>query len=120
MHYICNFNGSGPCNFPMEMAVYTSGMDYQEMMEFWFLVWTKEVLLQMSNNNTMERKLMWVNNKTNEMDKVFTLLGECSASLHYVRFPDVKEKTTQDLSILDALLISAKMYSEYVLPVQLF
>ena len=46
MHYICNFNGSGPCNFPMEMAVYTSGMDYQEMMELWFLVRTKEVLLQ--------------------------------------------------------------------------
>ena len=89
MHYICNINGPGPCNFPMEMAVYTSGMDYQERMELWFLVRTKEVLLQMSNNNTMERKLMWVNNKTNEMDKVFTLLGECSASLHYVSFPDV-------------------------------
>ena len=62
----------------------------------------------------------WVHNKTNEMDKVFTLLGECSARLQYVRFPDIKEKTTQDLSILDALLISAAMYSEHVLPVQLF
>ena len=44
MHYICNFNGLGPCNFPMEMVVYTSGMDYQEMMELWFLFWTKEVI----------------------------------------------------------------------------
>ena len=31
----------------------------------------------------------WVHNKTNEMDKVFTLSGECSAIQHYVTFPDV-------------------------------
>ena len=111
MHYICNFNGSGPCNFPMEMAVYTSGMDYQEMMEFWFLVWTKEVLLQMSNYVTMEGELKWVNNKTNEMDKVFTLSGECSASLHYVRFPDVNRRLPKTCPFQIALLISAAMCS---------
>ena len=55
MHYICNFNGLGPCNFPMEMVTKTKdkparvlyegicskdkpGQDYQEMMELWLLI----------------------------------------------------------------------------------
>ena len=82
MHYICNFNGSGPCNFPMEMAVYTSGMDYQERMELWFLVRTKEVLLQMSDNNFMEGDLVkWMKLKPLTLDSTNTLLGECTGIL---------------------------------------
>ena len=72
----------------MEMVLYTFGQDCQEMMKFWLLSRTKEVLLQMSNYATMEGELKWVNNKTNEMDKVFTLSGECSAIQHYITFPD--------------------------------
>ena len=47
----------------------------------------------MSDYTTMEGKL-WLGAqqdqcKNNEMDKVFTLSGECSAIQHYVTFPDV-------------------------------
>ena len=60
---------------------------------------------------------MW--SKVNKK-REFCILGTRFFPYIVVQFPDVKEKTTQDLSILDALLISAAMYSEHVLPVQLF
>ena len=41
----------------MEMLIYTSGLDSQEMMDLWFLS-TEELLLQMSDYNFVEGDLV--------------------------------------------------------------
>ena len=66
----------------MEMSINTFGLDCQEMMELWFLSRTKEVLLQMSDNNFMEGDLVkWMKLKPLTLDSTNTLLGECTGIL---------------------------------------